>query len=288
MFGKKISLLIFLSTTFYTSFSQSQCGTAAEGGTVTLTAPLGYVFTSVTFASYGTPNGSCGSFTIGGCHAANSKTIVEGLLLGNNSASIGANNGIFGDPCGGTFKRLYIEAVYSLALPLKLVSFSGTAYASVNKLSWQTTDEINTKVFLIERSNDGIHFSTIGTVAAANQHGNNNYSYSDDKLQGSVQFYRLKMMDIDGKSQYGNIIKLQSSSVSRFTVFPNPVTNSVTLNGLHSKGQIEISDIQGRVIKKVTVIAQTQTINLENYSKGMYIIGYRYDNNFICEKLLKE
>lgn len=286
----KVCLLAFFLNAFcFRSFSQgSMCGTAGEGGTVTLTAPTGNVFTSVTFASYGTPNGSCGAFTIGTCHASNSVSVVQGLLIGNNSASIPATNATFGDPCVGTGKRLYIEAVYSSALPLKLVSFSGTALASANLLNWETTNEIDTKEFQIERSNDDSHFSVIGTVAAVNHPGNNNYSFSDNLLKASVQFYRLKMLDIDGAFTYSNIIKLESSPSNHFNVFPNPVINSITLGGLQSKGVIEISDLQGRIIQKVNVVAQTQTINLERYSKGMYVIKYSYDGNMLCEKIVKE
>lgn len=288
-FKVKIILLTALFILIFNfSYSQTVCGTADENGAVNIMAPAGNVFTSVTFASYGTPNGVCGSFTIGSCDAVNSKTIVESYLLGNNSASIPANNAVFGDPCVGTGKRLYVEAVYSAALPLKLISFSGRSGGSVNFLSWETTNEINTREFRIERSNDGSQFSTIGTVAAANYSGNNDYSFSDNLLQSPVQFYRLKMIDMDGTFSYSSIIKIESSSSNHFTVFPNPVSNSITLSGLRSKGIIEISDIQGRTIQKVSVIGQTQTINVEVYSKGMYLVKYCYDNTMICEKIVKE
>ena len=99
------------------------CGTVNEGGAVTMNAPAGAVFSQINFASYGTPNGSCGSFTIGGCHAANSSSIVSVIGLGQNSFTVGANNGVFGDPCGGTPKRLYIQASYPAA---------GTTYSWTN------------------------------------------------------------------------------------------------------------------------------------------------------------
>jgi hypothetical protein len=90
------------------------CGTANEGGTVAMTAPAGTVFTSVEFASYGTPTGTCGAFVLGACHAANSVTIVSGYLIGNGGTiNIPATNGVFGDPCVGTAKRLYIQATAS-------------------------------------------------------------------------------------------------------------------------------------------------------------------------------
>jgi len=84
-----------------------------ESGTINLQAPENYVFDEVVFASYGTPTGSNGDYQLGACHAANSVSIVENLALGNNSFSINASNGVFGDPCGGTAKRLYLAISYS-------------------------------------------------------------------------------------------------------------------------------------------------------------------------------
>ena len=47
------------------------------------------------------------------------------------------------------------------ALPLHLVSFSGTQEASTNHLQWQTADEVNTKSFEVESSTDGRNFRTV-------------------------------------------------------------------------------------------------------------------------------
>lgn len=89
------------------------CGTVGEPGSFTLTAPVGHVFDKVLFASYGNPDGTCGNFSIGACHAAASQSIVEGLLLGNSSVTLSASNGVFGDPCPGTSKRLYVQARFA-------------------------------------------------------------------------------------------------------------------------------------------------------------------------------
>ena len=80
-----------------------------EGGSITLFAPEGKVFTSVLFASYGTPNGN----TLGECHATNSVAIVSEVFLGNTTGTISASNDVFGDPCGGTYKSLTISLGFS-------------------------------------------------------------------------------------------------------------------------------------------------------------------------------
>lgn len=86
------------------------CSTASEDGTISLTAPAGMVFNRRDFSSYGTPNGGCGSFSIGGCNSDSSNGWSG--PIGNNSASVGANNGTWGDPCRGTQKRMYVQFTY--------------------------------------------------------------------------------------------------------------------------------------------------------------------------------
>ncbi|PQJ76290.1 immunoglobulin-like domain-containing protein, partial [Polaribacter glomeratus] len=88
-------------------------GTAFEGGDVLLQAPSGSIINGITFASYGAPNGTADNYTIGSCNANNSLTIVESYALGQNTVTIPASNGVFGDPCPGISKRLYITATYA-------------------------------------------------------------------------------------------------------------------------------------------------------------------------------
>jgi PBP1b-binding outer membrane lipoprotein LpoB len=88
-------------------------GSVNENGVLSLQAPQGSVFDSVTFASYGLPT----DFQIGSCHATNSQSIVEGMALGNSSISISASNNVFSDPCSGIGKRLQIILHYSPVTP---------------------------------------------------------------------------------------------------------------------------------------------------------------------------
>ncbi|XP_020106800.1 beta-galactosidase 15 isoform X2 [Ananas comosus] len=70
----------------------------------------GHVISSITFASYGTPNGSCQKFSRGNCHAPSSLSVVTKACQGRNNCRIGVSNDIFGDPCRGTLKTLAVEA----------------------------------------------------------------------------------------------------------------------------------------------------------------------------------
>jgi hypothetical protein len=92
-------------------------GMANEGWDLSLSAPGGGTFTNVVFASYGNPTGVDGQYSQGWCHATNSIQKVSEVFIGNSSGTIASGNGIFGDPCGGTYKSLYVVLQYTGGLP---------------------------------------------------------------------------------------------------------------------------------------------------------------------------
>ncbi|KAM3326493.1 hypothetical protein P3S67_001619 [Capsicum chacoense] len=70
----------------------------------------GHTISSIEFASYGDPNGSCQTFSQGKCHAANSLSVVSQACKGRNSCSIGISNAVVGDPCRHIVKSLAVQA----------------------------------------------------------------------------------------------------------------------------------------------------------------------------------
>jgi hypothetical protein len=84
----------------------------------------------------------CGSFLIGSCHATTSQSVVEGILLGNNSGTI-TQGGAFGDPCMGINKRLYVQARFAPVQAKDLTVnnnngtiTNGTSYSTDGGGSW--------------------------------------------------------------------------------------------------------------------------------------------------------
>jgi len=140
------------------------CATANENQTLSITAPDGYVFSSVDFASYGNPTGECELFAQGACHAANSQSIVEGYLLGNTGTiTIPATNAVFGDPCVGTFKRLYVEATIT-GLASNTISnvVGGNSIWTLNQLGVGTTAGTPTFESNVQSNGSGTSFITAG------------------------------------------------------------------------------------------------------------------------------
>ncbi|XP_017410427.1 beta-galactosidase isoform X2 [Vigna angularis] len=79
-----------------------------------LWCPPGLKISQIKFASYGLPQGTCGNYREGSCHAHRSYDAPEKNCIGKQSCSVTVAAEVFGgDPCPGTPKKLSLEALCS-------------------------------------------------------------------------------------------------------------------------------------------------------------------------------
>lgn len=111
-------------------------------------------------------------------------------------------------------------------------------------LSWKTESEINAKEFVIERKTDK-GFEAVATVTAANRETGAAYSYTDKNYFKGISQYRLKMVDIDGKSAYSIVKSVKAAStVIDFTVFSNPSFGytKITVTDVSENNDVQLID----------------------------------------------
>ena len=173
-------------------------------------------------------------------------------------------------------------------LPLKLVSFTAKRATNLIALSWITTNEINVKHFELQRSMNGVDFTSISTVAATNRQGNQaiQYGYNDNEksaLQANANvFYRLKMTDRDGAFTYSAIQAINPlTKNTQITAYPNPVKGSMVYLQLSKPSAspivIRLEDITGRLYLKYTVNSSdfnysSIPVNVQKLSSGSYVL----------------
>lgn len=178
------------------------------------------------------------------------------------------------------------------ALPLTLLSFTGSKVKNTVQLHWQTVNEQNTAGFTVERGETPAAFYPIGLVpAAGNTTATKNYFFSDESAMPGQIFYRLKMADADGKYRYSNIIKIQAgTSTKQFTLYPNPAKNYVTISNLalNENSLLKITDMAGKTIKTISLPAGiTQSvINITGLAKGTYNVAVINTTNGSSTRLL--
>ncbi len=117
-------------------------------------------------------------------------------------------------------------------LPVNLVSFTGKLNdRSEAELQWKVNQQRNLSGFDVERSEDGQAFKSIQNIPALQEAGGTiDYSFTDKAVVEGANYYRLKMIDIDGKFTYSRVIKISNYNTNRFvTLLLNPVTDAISI-----------------------------------------------------------
>ncbi|MBP6430779.1 MAG: T9SS type A sorting domain-containing protein [Ferruginibacter sp.] len=148
--------------------------------------------------------------------------------------------------------------------------------SSLVQLSWKTSTEINAKGFDIERKTDN-GFVKVGFVAATNIASGASYSYQDNNTYKAVSQYRIKMVDKDNTYKLSETRSIKgNTTVNDFTVFPNPSSGStkISISDLSEPTDVQLIDNSGKIIKTL-VMTTTNSIELTNLQKGLYLIRLR-------------
>jgi hypothetical protein len=203
-----------------------------------------------------------------------------------------------------SFSSFYFSSS-NFTLPLDLIAFTGRLQNNNSVLlNWKTENEVNTSHFVIERSTDNNHFAGIGNVSANGRYtiGNNAFDYSftdNDAINQSSQrlYYRLKMVDIDGKYKYSNIVSVTMPlTTGKVIISPNPVIHEVKVaiaSPLDGRVQWTLIDNIGRRILKGSEQVRKAdinnfTINMSRLPSGTYyltITGAGNDQKIKMQKL---
>jgi hypothetical protein len=170
-------------------------------------------------------------------------------------------------------------------LPVRLLNLSASFKNKQTTLNWSASDEVNFEKFVVERSADGRSFTAIAEKAATGSIGIHNYESKDDlsAVQGAVFYYRLKMVDQDGKFGYSYVVavKKEEKGINGISINPNPISNGIASVRFASSGaayiDIRVVDMAGKVVlqqhNKVYDGINSVTINrLDKLVPGIYTL----------------
>ena len=156
------------------------------------------------------------------------------------------------------------------ALPLRLISFDVQKHNDGNLLNWTTAQEINVSHFIIEKSNNGSRYTAIGAQDA----GQSSYYFADKNLSTPISYYRLKMIDRDGKFTYSPVKSIKNSERETSTVYPNPSQHGIVTIAFKERGKknITVTDVYGKMIlQKSAENDQTIQLNITGVP-GVYLV----------------
>ena len=165
-------------------------------------------------------------------------------------------------------------------LPVTLTSFNATAANCTASLKFKTSAEYNSKSYGIEHSTDGVNFTSIAIVPSNNNATGASYTYTDKNIAAGINYYRLKMIDIDEAFTYSNVISISSNcnGAGTLTVWPNPAKDVIKVAGLTGKNTLIILDAQGKRMASIFNANPTQNINVSQFAGGTYFIQVNNTN----------
>jgi hypothetical protein len=181
-------------------------------------------------------------------------------------------------------------------LPVRIISFTGQSRGGENFLTWQTSGEINSKEYLVERSANGNTFSAIGTIpAAGNSGGIRSYSFTDNRPE-IKSWYRLRVVDIDGRHELSNIIMIQQNEKqNQAKLYPTVANSSVTveITGMQNQScSLFITNAGGQMLynetKNIGLGANRLLIDINGLPSAAYYITILQNDRKQTLKFLKQ
>ena len=171
-----------------------------------------------------------------------------------------------------------VSAINTLfTLPVGMTGFTAQPRGHTVDLQWTTATEQNSKYFVIERSQDGVNWNSIGQVAAAgNSQESLPYNYVDQTPMTGANYYRLQEVAEDGSSVYSQIrsVELTGTAIA-INWYPNPTHDQVTLTSSTTLQSITLISLDGRILQTAQGFTSGQSIDLSRYPFGIYFLIIR-------------
>lgn len=219
--------------------------------------------------------------------------------IGNNNWNIGRKAIAAYDSWGGYLDDIGIwnrvltaaevtQLYTNTTLPVHLLNFTAKIINGNVQLNWQTENEINFSHFEIEHSTNGISFKNIAALLSTEK------AYLHYKPTATENYYRLKMVDKDGKFSYSSIVKVEIKKDLFIQVYPNPAKDFTKVLVNSNKVQtatIFITDAAGKTIFKENIQLlmglNDFTINTALFIVGVYNLSVIIDDGKKNFKIIK-
>ncbi|MEN9964599.1 MAG: hypothetical protein RL582_1694, partial [Bacteroidota bacterium] len=177
-------------------------------------------------------------------------------------------------------------------LPVRFTSITAKPTKEGNVVEWITSSEFNNRGFELQRSSNGIDFSSISFIPSKATNGNSNtaisYLTTDKSALYGIVYYRLKQLDFDNKVQYSSVVTVtrqNESPLNIFTISPNPSKNDIKIGVgslSNTRASLVITDASGKIILKnnIQLISGFQNIPIDitKYAVGSYFVQIQTAN----------
>jgi hypothetical protein len=153
-------------------------------------------------------------------------------------------------------------------------------------LRWQSKNAAAGDYFIIERSNDGNLYETIGAIK--NVPANNQYEIADNTSASGNNFYRIKYVGKAGQVVYSQRLQVNMPGKVAVKFYPNPVDKLLIIETDH-KVELQLINALGEIKLNTQLHPGLQVIDVSTLERGTYIlhISDQDHNRNILQQLVK-
>jgi hypothetical protein len=185
-------------------------------------------------------------------------TTITGIVVTTTTTNLSFDAGVIG----------------VITLPARL-EFSAIKQGTAARLNWKVTQEDNVARYELERSSDGSNYLTVNSQSRS---GNNLYQHIDIQPVQGLNYYRVKIVDNDGRYSYSEVRVLLFGRNGQVLVFPNPATEVVFVqlpeNWQHTKVKLDLYNQAGQLVlsKQQVQANQVEKLNVSHLARGIYTL----------------
>lgn len=193
----------------------------------------------------------------------------EEVLICDYLGIDGSTATITGNATGCSSRAEVVSAC--AALPVTYRYFEVAQQDKVNVLRWATASETENRGFHVQRSLDGLRWSTLGFVPAAQDASA--YNFVHEQPATGQAYYRLEQEDMDGSSTFSPVRSAYRVAADGpgTRIYPNPASDRILIAGARTDVAITLRlyDLHGRLLKQNSGLRELSVAGLK---AGTYVV----------------
>jgi hypothetical protein len=241
---------------------------------------LGHIIAPGAVMHYAISNGSA------------NRVLSDNDIVGGNAKMAYSTVATCFNPAGSGTPMTAIIPSQCGTLPVRLLSFSGEKTSeTVNRLVWETEQELNSKGFYLQRSKDGINFSDITFVRSnGNSTERQQYGHNDFTAGPYGWHYRLRMVDIDNKEEYSSIVFIEGDKTSDWKLWTNVSGDRIYLfsrTGVTGTAALKLFTAAGQQVLVRTILpGHAEITEVSALPRGIYMWQLIHDDKIKTGKMM--
>ncbi len=175
------------------------------------------------------------------------------------------------------------------ALPVTWLNVTATKTGKQVLVEWQTVNEVNVSNYVVERSADGISFTSMALVNTSTAiAAQKQYSVTDGLPLRGNNYYRIRQISKDGKYSYSKTVLVNVGTGGDFVLWPNPAAETVTIQSIQAIQRLQCYNGGGQLVYDAAPMANQCRIAVKQWAAGIYHVKITVSGQVIQTRFVKQ